>query len=145
MMLFFVAGIYLFARGIFAWYGQPIFYRKGTLENIDPDHLPQYLREEGVWNFLTGLVLVGKAILDKVFPGSMTLFIVFIVLLLVCVVFLAKCNEKYRKNNRNRKKPKNLFNLRGFFKRKQRKAEIFTIQKIPAFLFCQDFIRSVFF
>lgn len=56
MMLFFVAGIYLFARGIFAWYGQPIFYRKGTLENIDPDHLPQYLREEGVWNFLTGLV-----------------------------------------------------------------------------------------
>lgn len=97
MMLFFVAGIYLFARGIFAWYGQPIFYRKGTLENIDPDHLPQYLREEGVWNFLTGLVLVGKAILDKVFPGNMTLFIVFIVLLLVCVVFLAKCNEKYRK------------------------------------------------
>ena len=98
MMLFFVAGIYLFARGIFAWYGQPIFYRKGTLENIDPDHLPAYLREEGVWNFLTGLVLVGKAILDKVFPGSMALFIVFILLLLVCVVFLSKCNEKYRKN-----------------------------------------------
>ena len=93
MMLFFVAGIYLFARGIFAWYGQPIFYRKGTLENIDP----AYLREEGVWNFLTGLILVGKAILDKVFPGSTALFIVFILLLLVCVVFLSKCNEKYRK------------------------------------------------
>lgn len=97
MMLFFVAGIYLFARGVFAWYGQPIFYRKSTLENIDAKNLPAYLREEGIWNVLTGVVLVGKAILDKVFPGSMTLFIVFILLLLVCVVFLARCNEKYRK------------------------------------------------
>lgn len=97
MMLFFVAGIYLFARGIFAWYGQPIFYRKGTLENIDPDRLPAYLRETGLWNFLTGVVFVGKSILDKVFPGSIVLLIVFILLLLVCVVFLAKCNEKYQK------------------------------------------------
>ncbi len=97
MTIFFVVGIYLFARGIFALYGQPIFYTKRTIETIPPEQLPAYLKEVGIWNTLTGIVFTGKAILDKLFPGSTWLLIVFIVLLLICVVFLSKCNEKYIK------------------------------------------------
>lgn len=97
MTIFFVVGIYLFARGIFALYGQPIFYTKRTIETISPEQLPAYLKEVGIWNTLTGIVFTGKAILDKLFPGSIWLLIVFIVLLLICVVFLSKCNEKYIK------------------------------------------------
>lgn len=97
MTIFFVVGIYLFARGIFALYGQPIFYTKRTIETIPPEQLPAYLKEVGIWNTLTGIVFTGKAILDKLFPGSTWLLIVFIILLLICVVFLSKCNEKYIK------------------------------------------------
>ncbi len=97
MTIFFVVGIYLSARGIFALYGQPIFYTKRTIETISPEQLPAYLKEVGIWNTLTGIVFTGKAILDKLFPGSIWLLIVFIVLLLICVVFLSKCNEKYIK------------------------------------------------
>ncbi len=97
MTIFFVVGIYLFARGIFALYGQPIFYTKRTIETISPEQLPAYLKEVGIWNTLTGIVFTGKAILDKLFPGSTWLLIVFIILLLICVVFLSKCNEKYIK------------------------------------------------
>ncbi len=95
MTIFFVVGIYLFARGIFALYGQPIFYTKHTLETVVPEQLPAYLKEVGIWNMVTGFVFVGKAILDKLFPGSKILLLVFVLLLLVCVVFLSKCNEKY--------------------------------------------------
>lgn len=95
--LFFVVGLYLSARGVFALFGQPIFYTKRSLENISPDLLPAYLKEVGTWNLITGIVFLAKAILDKVFPGNMILQICFIVLLIVCVVFLAKSNEKYLK------------------------------------------------
>lgn len=94
---FFVVGIYLFARGIFALFGQPIFYTQRALENIDPQNLSAYLKEEGTWNMIAGFVFVGKAILDKLFPGSTVLWIVFVLLLLICVFFHAKCNEKYIK------------------------------------------------
>ena len=35
MTLLFLAGIYFFARGVFALYGQTIFYTKRVLENIE--------------------------------------------------------------------------------------------------------------
>lgn len=97
MTLFFVVGIYLFARGVFALFGQPIFYTKKTLENIEPSSLPSYLKEEGIWNLVTGFAFTAKAILDKVFPSNKIIFLGFIILLVICVIFLSKCNEKYLK------------------------------------------------
>ena len=44
MTLLFLAGIYFFARGVFALYGQTIFYTKRVLENIEEKDIPAYLR-----------------------------------------------------------------------------------------------------
>ena len=50
MTLLFLAGIYFFARGVFALYGQTIFYTKRVLENIEEKDIPAYLKEIG-WIF----------------------------------------------------------------------------------------------
>ena len=97
MMLFFVAGLYFFARGIFALFGQTIFYTKRSLEQISEADLPAYLREIGIWNIITGVLFVGTAVLSRIFPASKILFGIFFILLLICVVFLSKCNEEYLK------------------------------------------------
>lgn len=97
MTLFFVVGIYLFARGVFALFGQPFFYTKKSLEQIEPSLLPAYLKEEGIWNLVAGLLFTAKAILDKVFPANKIILIAFFILVGICVIFLAKCNEKYIK------------------------------------------------
>lgn len=95
--LFFVAGIYFFARGVFALFGQTLFYTKRALEQIEPEKLPAYLKEIGACHMVTGALFVGKALLDVALPGSKPVFYGFIALLLVCVVLLAKTNEKYTK------------------------------------------------
>lgn len=97
MSLLFIAGIYFFARGIFALFGQTTFYTARALEHIDPQELPAYLRETGIWHTVTGVVFTGKAILDVPFPNSRPLLIAFLIALLVCVFFLSKVNEKYGK------------------------------------------------
>ena len=97
MSLMFVAGIYFFARGVFALYGQTTFYTKRVLEHIEPERLPSYLKEIGVWHIVTGVIFTGKAILDVPFPGSRPLLAVFLAALLVCVFFLSRVNEKYTK------------------------------------------------
>ena len=43
MTLLFLAGIYFFARGVFALYGQTIFYTKRVLENIEEKDIPPTL------------------------------------------------------------------------------------------------------
>ena len=50
MTLLFLAGIYFFARGVFALYGQTIFYTKRVLENIEEKNIPAYLKEIGKMN-----------------------------------------------------------------------------------------------
>ena len=50
MTLLFLAGIYFFARGVFALYGQTIFYTKRVLENIEEKDIPAYLKEIGKMN-----------------------------------------------------------------------------------------------
>lgn len=68
MTLLFLAGIYFFARGVFALYGQTIFYTKRVLENIEEKDIPAYLKEIGKMNLLLGVLFVGKACLDIPFP-----------------------------------------------------------------------------
>ncbi len=97
MSLLFIAGIYFFARGVFALFGQTVFYTKRALEHIDEAELSAYLKEIGIWHMVTGVVFTGKAILNVLFPGSRTLLIIFIIALLICVFFLSKVNEKYTK------------------------------------------------
>ena len=97
MGLLFIAGIYFFARGVFALFGQTTFYTQRTLEHIDPHDFPAYLKEVGTWHIVTGAVFVGKAILNVPFPDSRPILIGFIALLFVCVFFLSKVNEKYTK------------------------------------------------
>ena len=63
MTLLFLAGIYFFARGVFALYGQTIFYTKRVLENIEEKDIPAYLKEIGKMNLLLGVLFVGKACL----------------------------------------------------------------------------------
>lgn len=95
--LYFVAGIYFFARGVFALFGQTLFYTKRALEQIDPSDLPAYLKQIGICHIATGVLFVGKAILDVAFPFNRAVSIGFIILLVVCIYFLAKTNEKYIK------------------------------------------------
>lgn len=95
--LFFVAGIYLFARGIFALFGQTLFYTQRSLEQIRPEDLPAYLKEIGICQMAAGALFTGKAALDVAFPGNRHIFIGFLILLVVCLVFLAKTNEKFLK------------------------------------------------
>lgn len=95
--LFFTAGIYLFARGIFALFGQTLFYTRRALEQIEPGSLPAYLKEIGICHTAAGALFVAKAILDVALPGSRPVFIGFLILLVVCLVFLVRTNEKYMK------------------------------------------------
>ncbi|WP_313524665.1 hypothetical protein [Anaerotignum sp.] len=97
MSLFFVVGIYFYARGVFALFGQTIFYTKRTLELIEPENLPVYLKESGIWHVVAGTIFVGKALADIMFPGSKIVLTMFFVLLITCVFFLARCNERYIK------------------------------------------------
>lgn len=97
MSLLFLAGIYFFARGVFALYGHTTFYTKRSLENIDEANLPAYLKEIGRMHLIVGAVFVAKAILDVPFPGSRPLLYGFLLVLLVCVYFLSKIDSKYKK------------------------------------------------
>ena len=97
MSLLFLAGIYFFARGVFALYGHTTFYTKRSLENIDEANLPAYLKEIGRMHLIVGAVFVAKAILDVPFPGSRPLLYGFLLVLLVCVYFLSKIGSKYKK------------------------------------------------
>lgn len=97
MGLLFIAGIYFFARGVFALFGQTTFYTARALEHIAPEDLPAYLKEIGRWHIVTGVVFTGKAILDVPFPGSRPILIAFLVALILCVFFLSRVNEKYTK------------------------------------------------
>ncbi len=97
MGLLFLAGIYFFARGVFALYGHTFFYTKRSLENINEADLPAYLREIGRLHLIVGAVFVAKAILDVPFPGSRPLLYGFLLALLVCVYFISKVEGKYKK------------------------------------------------
>lgn len=97
MSLFFVVGIYFYARGVFALFGQTLFYTKRTLDLIEPENLPAYLKESGIWHIVAGTIFVGKALLDIMFPGNKVFLAIFFVLLVVCVYFLARCNERFIK------------------------------------------------
>lgn len=97
MSLLFLAGIYFFARGVFALYGHTTFYTKRSLENIEEANLPAYLKEIGRMHLIVGTVFVAKAILDVPFPGSRPLLYGFLLVLLVCVYFLSKIDSKYKK------------------------------------------------
>ena len=93
MTLLFLAGIYFFARGVFALYGQTIFYTKRVLENIEEKDIPAYLKEIGKMN----LLLVGKACLDIPFPGSRPILYGWLLILLLCVFSISKIDTKYKK------------------------------------------------
>lgn len=69
MTLLFLAGIYFFARGVFALYGQTIFYTKRVLENIEEKNIPAYLKEIGKMNLLLGVLFVGKRVWIFPFPA----------------------------------------------------------------------------
>lgn len=97
MSLLFLAGIYFFARGVFALYGHTTFYTKRSLENIEEANLPAYLKEIGRMHLIVGAVFVAKAILDVPFLGSRPLLYGFLLVLLVCVYFLSKIDTKYKK------------------------------------------------
>lgn len=97
MALYFVAGIYLFVRGVFAISGRTLFYSKRALEQVEQGKLPAYLKEIGVCHMAAGVLFAGKAALDIAFPGSRPVLVGFLALLLICVVFLIRTNEKYTK------------------------------------------------
>lgn len=93
----FLAGIYFYARGVFALFGQTTFYTKRNLENIDEANLPAYLKEIGIMHLIVGTVFVAKALLNVVFPGSRPVLYAWLVVLLVCVYFLSRIDGKYKK------------------------------------------------
>lgn len=97
MSLFFVFAIYFFARGVFALYGHPLFYTKRSLANITDADLPIYLKEVGVWDMIVGVLFFLKALFDILIPQNTFVTIIFFALVIVCVVKLARCNEKYIK------------------------------------------------
>lgn len=97
MTLLFLAGIYFYARGVFALFGQTIFYTKRNLENIEAEDIPAYLKEIGRMHLIVGTLFVGKAILDVPFPHNRPLLYGWLLVLLVCVYFIAKIDTKYKK------------------------------------------------
>lgn len=97
MTLIFIAGIYFYARGVFALFGQSIFYTKRNLENINEADLPAYLKEVGRMHMVVGTAFVGKALLDVPFPGSRPILYGWLLVLLICVYFLSKIDTKYKK------------------------------------------------
>ena len=96
MTLLFLAGIYFFARGVFALYGQTIFYTKRVLENIEEKNIPAYLKEIGKMNLLLGVLFVGKACLDIPFPGSRPILYGWLLILLLCVFSISKIDKRCR-------------------------------------------------
>ena len=90
MTLLFLAGIYFFARGVFALYGQTTFYTKRVLENIEEKDIPAYLKEIGKMNLLLG-------VLDIPFPGSRPILYGWLFVLLLCVFSISKIDTKYKK------------------------------------------------
>ena len=93
----FLAGIYFYARGVFALFGQTTFYTKRNLENIDPADLPAYLKEIGWAHIIVGTVFVAKAILNVVFPGSRPVLYIWLLVVLICCFMLSKIDTKYKK------------------------------------------------
>ena len=93
----FLASIYFFARGVFALFGQRTFYTKRHLEHIDESDLPAYLKEIGIAHTAVGVVFLTKAIANVVFPYSKAALYIFLLALLVCVYFISKIDNKYKK------------------------------------------------
>ncbi|MFV0313510.1 MAG: hypothetical protein ACK5I7_00235 [Anaerotignum sp.] len=97
MSMYFIAGIYFYARGVFALFGQTTFYTKRVLDLIEPENLLLYLKTTGVWHMVAGTIFVGKVLMDILFPQSKMVLAIFLALLFVCVYFLARCNERFTK------------------------------------------------
>ena len=97
MSLSFLASIYFFARGVFALFGQTTFYTKRHLEHIDERDLPAYLKEIGAAHVAVGVIFLAKAVLNVVYPYSRPALYVFLLALLVCVYFISKIDNKYKK------------------------------------------------
>ena len=97
MSLSFLASIYFFARGIFALFGQTTFYTRRHLEHIDESDLPAYLKQIGIAHVAVGIVFLAKSILNVVCPYSRPALYVFLLALLVCVYFISKIDNKYKK------------------------------------------------
>ena len=97
LSLSFLASIYFFARGVFALFGQTTFYTKRHLEHIDESDLPAYLKQIGLAHVAVGIVFLTKAILNVVYPYSRPALYVFLLALLVCVYFISRIDNKYKK------------------------------------------------
>ena len=93
----FLASIYFFASGVFALFGQTTFYTKRHLEHIDDRDLPAYLKQIGTAHMAVGIVFLAKAIANVVFPYSKAALYVFLLALLVCVYFISRIDNKYKK------------------------------------------------
>ena len=97
MSLSFLASIYFFARGVFALFGQTTFYTKRHLEHIDENDLPAYLKQIGIAHTAVGIVFLAKAILNVLYPLSMPVLYGFLLALLVCVYFISRIDNRYKK------------------------------------------------
>ena len=97
MSLFIIVGIYFYIRGITSIAGKSIFYTNRSMELIEEERIPEFLKEIGKIYLYTGTVFTIKGMLDLFFWGNHMISIVFFVFMIICVVFLARCNEKYLK------------------------------------------------
>ena len=97
MSLSFLASIYFFARGVFALFGQTTFYTKRHLEHIDESDLPVYLKQIGIAHMAVGIVFLAKAILNVLYPYSRITLYAFLLALLVCVYFISRIDNRYKK------------------------------------------------
>ena len=97
MSVSFLASIYFFARGVFALFGQTTFYTNRHLEHIDENDLPAYLKQIGAAHTAVGIVFLAKAILNVLCPYSRPVLCVFLLALLICVYFISKIDNKYKK------------------------------------------------
>ena len=97
LSLSFLASIYFFARGVFALFGQTTLYTKRHLEHIDDSDLPAYLKQIGTAHMAVGVVFLAKAILNVLCPYSKPALYAFLAALLVCVYFISKIDNKYKK------------------------------------------------
>ena len=93
----FLASIYFFSRGVFALFGQTTFFTPRHLEHIDDSDLPAYLKQIGTAHMAVGVVFLAKAIANVVFPYSKAALYVFLLALLVCVYFISRIDNKYKK------------------------------------------------
>lgn len=97
LSLSFFASIYFFARGVFALFGQTTFYTRRHLEHIEERDLPAYLKQIGTAHMAVGIVFLAKAILNVIYPYSRPALYGFLLALLVCVFFISKIDNKYKK------------------------------------------------